>query len=92
MRTIDIIKSIEKNIQDENKVRVYFKLETREPLWGKFVACDDHEELFKKGFVRFCINERYKSFLMSSKNILHTKIFSINSFFHIKISNNELQA
>lgn len=90
MRKEDIIKAIDANICDSNKVRVYFKQFTRVPLWGKFVAIKDHNELSSKGMVRFCINERYTKFL-EEKHVMFTRIFNVDSFSLIEINNNELQ-
>ena len=52
----DIRNQIEESIEHKNKVKVYFRLETRTPLYGKFVILPDGDDLRRKGMYRF-VNE-----------------------------------
>lgn len=70
-----ILHSIEESVH----ARVYFRNDWRPPMYGTFLALSDHDELEKKGLVRFLDNK------YDPADIKSAKIFGVHTFSMIKI-------
>jgi hypothetical protein len=88
MQTKNQIKSlIEKSIKEDLFCRIYFRT-NRNPIYGKFVATKDHDNLFDKGFIRFSggiMLERFNKSKRESDTLLH----NYSSFYYIKTYPND---
>lgn len=67
----------------DRRVVGFFRNDFRAPIYGKFVKCDDHEELWNKGFVRF-VHEKMIDDWNVTNNIEFTRLFVISNFWYIK--------
>lgn len=81
--TDDIKHHVNLSILSVEKSRVYFKAFDRQPVYGKFVALRDHEELKLKGMVRF-VNEKYMDEYEQTEHTMYTRLYRYDSISLIK--------
>lgn len=81
---MDIVEMIDISIKDGIKCRIYFKDNLRTPIFGKFVAHKDHNEMLGKGMIRF-VNENKLDLYENDKHVMFTKLFVIKDFKDIKL-------
>ena len=80
MRTIDIISAVNKSISEGSKAKAYREMRT--PIFGKFLALSDHEDLMSKGMVRFLSESRADQYAVKP-DITLTRIYVLRSFYII---------
>lgn len=80
----ELIRKIDKTIEGNKMVTVYYKAADRSPQYGKFVKLPDNEEMLKKGFIRFVINHRIELF-DGLQHEMYTRLVSIDNVFDIKM-------
>lgn len=51
-----------KSLSESQYCKGYFRNPNRMPIFGKFVAMKDHDELWAKGYVRFISRSRIEQF------------------------------
>lgn len=86
MTTKEVIRIIDRSIEECKKCRVYFKA-NRAPIFGKFVNCSDSEYLSLKGIMRFVPDgycERYDDSTEVMKE-MWTKMFNVVTFSDVVI-------
>lgn len=66
-----------------SKHKIYFKNQTRTPIFGKFVQLSDHKELSTKGMIRFSCENRLAEF-ERTHHVEYTRIFNVEEFAQIK--------
>lgn len=82
----DIRNQIEQSIANKHKVKVYFRLETRTPLYGKFVRLNDAAYLELKNMYRFVNEPVIEKFdkTNSYEIFSYTRILTIESILFVK--------
>lgn len=65
------------------KHKIYFKDNTRTPIYGKFVQLSDHKYLSAKGMTRFSTEAKLEDFERTG-HVEYTRIFSVSEFSQIK--------
>lgn len=87
MKTQEIINEIQFGLETNKHSRIYFRAFDRDPVFGIFVALDDHKDLLKKSMVRFVIGSREEQFENShpANKAGATRLININSLEYIKL-------
>ncbi len=72
------------SINEEQNCWMHFKIPTRAPLVGRFVAKDDFDDQWSKGFVRFVSIDQISNFL-EDNHVKYTRLYSIAHLSYIKL-------
>ncbi len=70
---------IQKSIEENKEVKVYFNDQTRTPMIGHFVCFENPNQ------VRFVAQSRWENYLLSNKHVSYTRLHNISNFQFVQL-------
>lgn len=83
MRTIDVLNTIDQQLEQNKTSRIYFK-NNKSPLHGKFIKSHDADELLSKGMIRF-VKGKFMDLWEATHSPVYSCILTLNNFLLIKL-------